>query len=64
MAKIDEIKDMFNDVEGLKIITNDSGIIVDIILPPCCEIITKVIVDGALREIEFSKDNSFYSFGT
>ena len=44
MAKIGEILEMFKDVEGLEIVPNEAGLIQDVILPPSCELKSKIIV--------------------
>lgn len=62
MAKINDIKEIFKEVEGIQICENSSGEIQDIIVPESCEIISKSIVDGILREIRFNNGNKFYHF--
>jgi len=62
MAKIGDIKEMFNGIEGFQIIEDDSGNIQDVILPPTCKILSKSIVDGVLHIIQFRKDDALYTY--
>ena len=62
MSKINDIKEMFNEIEGIQILENESGEIQDIILPSTCNLITKSVINGTLQTIEFLYGNASYHF--
>lgn len=62
MAQINEIRNMFKDIDGFEIINDEKGNIKDINLPPSCDIISKTVVEGEVKSIQFYYNDALYTY--